>query len=115
LGQHEEALMNTISPAVADAFHLLRTDLYDHLDEAEYLAEKSQEWSEQDRETARALIPDLVVVIRGLLLEHGAHPSGVCRICASAWPCPVVTTIHELVKDPDRQFVTLVERTHSDG
>jgi hypothetical protein len=39
--------------------------------------------------------------IRGLPIERGAQPSGDCRICASAWPCPVVTTIHALVNDLD--------------
>jgi hypothetical protein len=32
--------MDMISPACADAFQLLRTDLYGHLDEAEFLATK---------------------------------------------------------------------------
>ena len=104
--------MGTMSPLVTDAFRLLRSDLYGHLDEAEYLALKSPEWSEHDTDTARALIPDLVVVIRGLLVEHAVQPSGECRICSSAWPCPVVTTIHPLMKDPERQYVELVRRGH---
>ena len=107
--------MDTISPVVADAFHLLHRDLYGHLDEAEFLALKCCEWSQQDADTARTLIPDLVVVIRGILFEHEAQPSGNCRICPSAWPCPVVTTIHALVKDPDREFVALVRRANDDG
>jgi hypothetical protein len=53
--------MDTISPACADAFHLLRMDLIGYLDEAESLATKNDEWDE-DRETARRLIPDLVIV-----------------------------------------------------
>ena len=80
--------MDTISPVLADAFQLLCTDLYDHLGEAEFLASKAREWSCEDIDSARKLIPDLVVVIRGLLLEHQAQPSGGCRICPSAWPCP---------------------------
>ena len=80
--------MDTISPVVADAFRLLHRDLYGHLDEAEFLALKCREWSQQDADTARTLIPDLVVVIRGILFEHEAQPSGDCRICPSAWPCP---------------------------
>lgn len=32
--------MDTISPVVADAFHLLRADLCGHLDKAEFLALK---------------------------------------------------------------------------
>ena len=107
--------MDTISPVLADAFHLLCTDLYDHLGEAEFLASKAREWCCEDIDSARKLIPDLVVVIRGLLLEHQAQPSGDCRICPSAWPCPVVTTIHALVKDPDREFVALVRRANDDG
>lgn len=80
--------MGTISPTVADAFRLLHTDLYGHLDEAEFLAMKVESWREADVEVARALIPDLVTVLRGLLGEHEAAASGVCEICASAWPCP---------------------------
>lgn len=47
--------MDTVSPAVTDAFRLLRIDLYAHLDEAEFLATKFDEWSEQDMDTAREL------------------------------------------------------------
>ncbi|HEU0090299.1 MAG TPA: hypothetical protein VFQ77_22025 [Pseudonocardiaceae bacterium] len=106
--------MDTITPLVADAFELLQMDLYRHLDEAELLGHKCQEWVEEDIETARKLIPDLVIVIRGLLLEHQVQPGGACRSCASAWPCPVVTTIHGLIKDPQRQFVALVRRVNAD-
>jgi len=102
--------MDPISPALADAFGLLHTDLHHHLSEAESIAGKASEWCWDDIDVARKLIPDLVVVIRGLLVEHEAAPSGECRVCSSAWPCPVVTTIHALVKDPDRQYVALVRR-----
>ncbi|MGQ0778288.1 MAG: hypothetical protein ACT4NY_28420 [Pseudonocardiales bacterium] len=102
--------MDPISPVLADAFYLLRHDLYGHLDEADCLANQEREWSVEDRATARKLIGDLVVVIRGLLLEHKVAESGNCRTCPSRWPCPVVTTIHDLVKDPQRQFVALVTR-----
>jgi hypothetical protein len=104
--------MNTISPAVADAFQLLRNDLYEHLDHADELATNCDEWSDEDVETARKLIPDLLLVIRGLLLEHQEQGDGACRTCTLVWPCPVVTTIHALVKDPERQFVSLVLRVN---
>lgn len=107
--------MDTISPAMSDAFRLLRTDLYEHLDEAEFLASKFDDWSERDTDTARELIPDLVLVIRGLIGEHEAQASGECRICKSAWPCPVVTTIHARVKDPQHQFVSLVSQAKDDA
>jgi len=104
--------MSTLSPIVADAFSLLRMNLNQHLDEAELLACKGYEWTEEDRDTARRLIPDLVLVIRGLLLDHQARPDDTCRTCTSAWPCPVVTVIHGLLKDPQRQFVALVLRAN---
>ncbi|HEY6423389.1 MAG TPA: hypothetical protein VIY28_09135 [Pseudonocardiaceae bacterium] len=107
--------MDGNSPVVAEAFRLLHSDLYGHLDEAEFLAGKCCGWSQQDSDAARELIPDLVMVIRGVLIEHEAEPGGECRTCLSAWPCPVVTTIYGLVKDPEREFVALVRRAHEDG
>ncbi|MGH3792373.1 MAG: hypothetical protein ACRDRU_11175 [Pseudonocardiaceae bacterium] len=106
--------MNTISPACADAFHLLRMDLLGYLDEAESLATKDDEWDEEDRETARRLIPDLVTVIRGMMAEHKPQPDGGCRVCSATWPCPIVTTIHALVTDPDRAFWALLRRANND-
>ncbi|MGH3721349.1 MAG: hypothetical protein ACRDRI_21360 [Pseudonocardiaceae bacterium] len=103
--------MGTLSPVVADAVNLLHVNLYHHLDEAEFLARKFQDWTEEDADTARALIPDLVVVIRGLLYDHQVRRGGdTCRTCASAWPCPVVTLIHSLIKDPERGYIALVNR-----
>ncbi|MFN2497354.1 MAG: hypothetical protein ABR608_15860 [Pseudonocardiaceae bacterium] len=102
--------MSTISPVVADAFRLLRDDLYGQLDDIESLALRFEEWSSQDIELARELIPSLVIVIRGLLLEHQVRPGGECRVCTSAWPCPVVTAIHGLLKDPEGQFGQVVRR-----
>ena len=56
-----------------------------------------------------------MIVIRGLVMEHQAQPSGDCRICPSTWPCPVVTSIHALVKDPEREFVALARRANGGG
>jgi hypothetical protein len=102
--------MGTLSPVTADAVRLLYRDLYRHLDEAEFLATTCQEWTEADVATARELIPDLVILIRELLIDHEMAPGGDCRTCASVWPCPVVALIHGLVKDQHRQFVALVRR-----
>ncbi len=104
--------MGTLTPAVADAFGLLQMDLRRHLDEAECLALTCEEWTEEDVDTARTLIPDLVIVIRGLLLDHQMRPGGDCRICTSPWPCPVVALIHGLIKDPHDQYVELAYRVH---
>jgi hypothetical protein len=107
--------MDTTPPLLADAFQLLLTDLYEHLSEADFLATKTTAWSEKDVDSARRLIPDLILVIRGLLIAHQRTPSGDCRIRLSVWPCPVVTTIHGLVKDPDREFVAIVTRANDEG
>lgn len=100
-------------PLLAAALELLGEDLLVHLDEAEALATQTDEWTEQDSGAARKVIGDLVLIIRGLLLEHERQNSGDCRICTSEWPCPVATTIHAFLKDPDRQFVKLVRRARN--
>lgn len=100
--------MPTLSPAVADAFRLLRTHLNLHLDEAEFLASRWAEWSEDDATTARELISELVLLTRRLLHPHDVGADGDCASCASAWPCAVVTTIHDFVTDPEHRFDTLV-------
>ena len=50
--------MDPISPALADAYGLLQTDIYPQLDEAESLASQAADWSDEDIDTARKLIPD---------------------------------------------------------
>ena len=107
--------MNTLSPILADAYHLLQQDLYRHLDDAEFLAAKYDEWTEEDAESARALIQDLVTVIRGVAATHEPPTTepGNCRTCETSWPCTPIITIHRLVKDPDTEFVKLlVKREH---
>lgn len=106
--------MSTISPLLHDAFELLQTDLYGQLDDREYLASQSKEWTDDDIDAARKMIPDLVIVIRVLLIEHQIRPGTDCRICRSVWPCPVVTAIHGLLKDPQGQFLALVTRAHAE-
>ncbi|MGH3800377.1 MAG: hypothetical protein ACRDTD_09650 [Pseudonocardiaceae bacterium] len=106
--------MSALSAVLADALALLRDDICTHLDEAESLAIQDAEWSTDDMERARGLIGDLVLGIRGLMIEHKLQNGGDCRICTSAWPCPVVTTIHGFVKDPERQFVALVRQARDE-
>jgi hypothetical protein len=106
--------VTTPSPALADACDLLREDLRAHLEEAGYLATQEAEWSADDSARARELIDDLVFVLRGLLVEHERRDSGACWTCAVAWPCPVVTTIHAVIKDPERQFFALLQRARED-
>jgi hypothetical protein len=99
----------------ADAVELIRVDLYGYLDQAEFLGVKYEEWSEQDTESARTLIANLVTVIRCLVAMHGepADPETPrCVPCDTEWPCPALSTIHRLVKDPDTEFVRLVRAQH---
>lgn len=104
--------MEELSPIQRDAYRLVHQDLYKHLDYAEFLAAKVETWSEEDVALARELIPDLVTVIRGIAALHRPPESELnrCRSCHVPWPCTPVITIYELLKDPDRQFVKLVER-----
>jgi len=103
--------MDTSSPVVANAIALLRRDLYAHLDEVEFLAMKYTSWSEVDADTARAAIPDLIAVIRGVLVLHEKEgDEGTCHTCGETWPCQALHTIHRLVKDPDREFVKILDR-----
>ncbi|MGH3719225.1 MAG: hypothetical protein ACRDRI_10390 [Pseudonocardiaceae bacterium] len=105
--------MDAMTPALIDAYTLLDADLLEHLCEAEHLGRMVAAWSREDEANARKLIPDLVIILRGLLIEHEMRPQGTCRTCSSPWPCPVITTMHALVKDPDRAFVTLVTQARN--
>jgi hypothetical protein len=104
--------MDPLTPAAADAFDLLREDLYQRLDDAESSSLSYWDWDQEDIDTARELIPNLVLVLRGLLLDHQMRPGGECRTCSAAWPCPVVAVMHSLLKDPEDQFVALARRVH---
>jgi hypothetical protein len=104
--------MDTLTPAVADAFALLRQDLCRRLDEAESSSLSFWDWDQEEIDAAREVIPHLVMVLRGLLLDHRMRPGGECRTCSSAWPCPVVAVMHSLLKDPEGQFAALARRVH---
>jgi hypothetical protein len=102
--------MDAMTPALADAFRLLRQDIYGYLDEAEFLSTKLTEWTPEDARTARRLVPDLVTIVRGILLDHKETAVGTCVTCNTCWPCSAVNTIHGLVKDPDHEFVKIAQR-----
>lgn len=104
--------MDSQSPVVADAFQLLRQDLYEHLDEAEFLAMKYDPWVDADIRSARAVIPDLVTVIRVVLALHDTGTHAVCDTCNEEWPCRAFQQIHRLVKDPDAEYGKLLTRAH---
>lgn len=102
--------MGTLSPATADAFKLLRADLYFPLDQAELLACSLDQWSDQETKITRELITDLVQVTRQLLRKHKPKNSGECEACLFTWPCGVLETIHTVVADPERQLAALAQR-----
>lgn len=91
------------------AAQLLQQDLYQHLDEAEYVAGMHFPWTEDQTEIARRLIPDLTVVIRGMLAQHRITETEECE-CGVAWPCAHLATIHRLVKKPGSEFVAIITR-----
>lgn len=95
--------METISPALADAHHLLRVNLLEHLDAAEQFG-RQEEWDERDTDRAHTLIDDLVTVIRGMLVGHSGNETGKCRKCAESWPCEIVQMLHKLLKNPEHEF-----------
>jgi hypothetical protein len=102
--------MKKLSPVVSDAIRLLQQDLYRHLDEAEFLASKFDRWSEEDTGSARQLIQDLITVVRGVVALHDTPIGTRCRTCDMAWPCQALETLHRLVKDPDKEFVKILNR-----
>jgi hypothetical protein len=102
--------MDAITPALADAFRLLRQDIYGYLDEAEFLSTKLAEWTPEDARSARRLVPDLVTIVRGILLDHKETAVGTCATCATRWPCSTVHTIHGLVTNPDHEFMKIARR-----
>jgi hypothetical protein len=107
--------MDTISPVHADAFRPLLLDLYNHLCEAEDLASKTGRVVRRGHRIGPQADPRLLVGIRGLLIAHEITANGNCRTCPSVWPCGVVTTIHALVKDPDREVAAILRRANDDG
>lgn len=76
------------SRIMTDAYELLRYDLYEHLDEA-------------------------AALMRKLVTEHKDDANEQCGNCGAAWPCSVVRTVHEAVKDPKGEFVKLVDQAHA--
>ncbi|GAA1988968.1 hypothetical protein [Amycolatopsis minnesotensis] len=100
--------MTTLSPAVAEAYKLLRMQIYELIDSAEFLALKDV-WSEDDHESLRQLIPDLLQVIRAVWHRHEPNWTGTCRFCLREWPCATARLIHREVIDPENYFIRIHE------
>lgn len=98
----------TLTPAIADAYALLRDNVYQHLDDAELLAMRDEDWNPADLESARRLLADLLQVIRVLWHKHEPSWHGNRRCCLRPWPCSTAQSIHHELKDPGREFVRLL-------
>lgn len=103
--------MSAPSPQ-ADAAAMLHDNLLLHLEEAEAIGTQYDGWTEEHTESARKLLPHLVLIVRALLAAHDAPGAETCRACAEPWPCAELRTIHRMVKDPSSEFVALVRRLH---
>jgi hypothetical protein len=101
--------METIPPALAEAYSLLRADIYRFLDETEFLAQ-FEYWDEKELELVRRTIPDLTTIIRGLVVEHeSSDTTGKCDMCNVTYPCQVTQSIRALIKDPQRVFWRILD------
>lgn len=101
-----------VSLALRDAYRMLRDNIYVRLDDAEHLSQLDH-WNPQDLDLLRKVIPDLTIVIRGLVVQHESDDAGKCKTCNSPWPCAVTETIHELMRNPDRSFDRILTYVNS--
>ncbi|RZS40959.1 hypothetical protein EV193_103277 [Herbihabitans rhizosphaerae] len=93
------------TPSVADdAVVLLCADIYGHLDEMEFVAGGSTD------PLLAGAVRSAVLVLRGLVAEHGTLRDATCWACGGEWPCRVFSTVHGLIKNPDGEYVALLRR-----
>jgi hypothetical protein len=100
--------MDSISHVLDEAYELLRRDIYQYLDETEYIAEFAV-WTDKEKELVRRAIPDLTTIIRALVVEHESSKTGTCKKCGTVWPCPVTESIYRLIKDPAHIFRQILD------
>jgi hypothetical protein len=100
------------SAVIAEAFSLVRQDLYLHLEEVEDFADE-EDWTEEQLEWAHELLGELCAVLREVLFVHRPE-DGVCQACGHQWPCSVVVLIHAEVKSPQRHFVRLLQQRRTE-
>lgn len=100
----------TALPPRADAAAMLHNDLLEHLEEGEALALHYETWNREQQLAAREVIPQLVTIIRAILAGHSAPDAADCVACGQPWPCAELSTIHRMVKDPEKEFYKLLRR-----
>jgi hypothetical protein len=95
----------------------LRVEVYDLLEEADFLATQLGDWDEEDIRDARELIPSLTSALHVLVIEHTHDAKGNCRVCPGeqSWPCPIVRSVHAAVKDPTAVYNRLMERQRDEA
>jgi hypothetical protein len=110
----------SIEPAEIDAIRLLRNDMAEHLENAEYLAEPPVTWDADEQQRAGLVIEQLVTVVRGVLITHDIEiedgkSDRQCRTCETPWPCETYGTLHRLVKNPDSEMVRILKTVRGLG
>jgi hypothetical protein len=110
--------MDTIEPAVTDAYALLRNDLVEHLEAADDWAGKVSERpgnvAKEDLERICGLVTDLTMIVRHIVFDHEENTHGNCQICDVPAPCAAVRTIHGTVKNPGHEFLPLVKQANGE-
>ncbi|GAA4546040.1 hypothetical protein [Amycolatopsis samaneae] len=99
--------MKPISQSHQRALWLLRNEIYQQLDEVEFLAMRSALWTEDEQLTAGRVLGDLVTVLRTFVARHAEDEQGQCRVCEKPWPCGNIDAIHESMRDPGAEFLKL--------
>jgi hypothetical protein len=110
----------SIEPADLDAIRLLRNDMSEHLENAEYLAEPPVDWNAAQQAQAGLVIEQLVSVVRGAVITHDiviedGKSDRQCRTCETPWPCETYGTLHRLIKDPNAELVRILKTARGFG
>ena len=111
----------SIEPADIDAIRLLRNDISEHLENAEYFAEPPVDWTPEQQQQAGLVIEQLVTIVRGavithdIVIEEDGTSDRLCRTCETPWPCETYGTLHRLIKDPDTELVRILKTARGFG
>ena len=110
----------SIEPAEIDAIRLLRNDIVEHLENAEYFAEPPIDWGPDEQQRAGLVIEQLVTIVRGALITHDieiedGQSDRLCRTCETPWPCETYGTLHRLIKNPDAELVRILKTARGFG
>jgi hypothetical protein len=89
---------------LTDAGNLLRDRLYQHVEAADDLADRSLPWSEDHIDAVCKVIENMSLVIRCAVHDHIPSDFDSCTTCRTPWPCVTITEIHKVLTDPSTAF-----------